>query len=153
MNKLVIGLITALPIVAATGTPASAAPRDFVSGSGKFDSELGVGQANFTGHGSATDANGVIRLRVPGTDERVRARVSCVAVDGNRAAISGTLTEPTESGSTDVVLHVADNGRPRDTADTIGWAFSTGPIDCTTFLAGVENVVTRGNVVVKDRTP
>ena len=157
MKRLVASLTLALLILAVLGV-ANAEPRDFASGSGKFNFGIGFGQANFTGHGTPADANGHIRFDIEGTlFESLEAKVDCVAVNGNRAALSGTLREPPANAPylTRVVLYVEDNGQPQDETDSAYGELSGGPpIDCTLFQdANIGDNIEQGNVIVKDNTP
>jgi len=159
MKRLVVALTLALLILAVSGV-ANAEPRDFASGSGKFNFGIGFGQVNFTGHGTPADANGHIRFDIEGTAfEGLEAKVDCVAVNGNRAALSGTLKEPPAKLPyiTRVLLYVEDNGQPQDETDRAYGLLTEGPpIDCALFLNPNPNFaenIEQGNVIVKDNTP
>jgi hypothetical protein len=141
--------------------------NDFAVGEGKFmKTQKGVsGQVVFSAHGNPLDAHGHIRFDDEEGSFQARATVDCLAVDENRAALSGTFDE-VESfpfpgvDPTGFILVVEDNGEPsskNQNPDRVAPIPVDGPVDpdCGVLLAELEPIfdVLQGNVVVKDRTP
>jgi hypothetical protein len=154
-----IGSFIAVAALAAVPAAAQAAPQDFTSGSASYECSQDCGaDLMWTGHGTPADARGHARIDQPSVFIDSKQTVDCVDVDGNRATISGRLAKP--SGATDgefFAIYVEDNGPPvKDdpVPDRIHVGYHFMPIDCT---LGNEFApifpVSRGNVVVMDRTP
>jgi hypothetical protein len=150
-SALTVGALMIVPAVAA------AAPQDFTSGSASYECEQNCGaDLNWTGHGTPADAHGNAQIRQQFVNSR--GTVDCVAVDGNRATVSGQLQNP--SPATDgefYAISVEDNGPPRSNdpePDRIQVGYIFHPIACE-FGNEFPPVfpVSRGNVVVMDRTP
>jgi hypothetical protein len=140
--------------------------HDFAVGEGKFvKTEKGAsGQVVFSAHGHPLDAHGHVRFDDEEGSFQARATVDCVAVDGNRAALSGTFDEvetfPFPFDDAGFILVVKDNGEPSATnpnPDLVSPIPVDGPVDqdCGLFVGTFEPTleVLQGNVVVKDRTP
>jgi hypothetical protein len=136
---------------------ASATPDDLVTGAGEVDFGT-LGRVGFTGHGTATDAHGTMRIDIPTFIGDVEGRIDCVNVQGSRANISGTFAQPPVAFP-DVeyfLLSITDNGPPSATnamPDTVVGAFSFAPEDCAAFPFSAGAAFVRGNVTVKDMTP
>jgi hypothetical protein len=150
-----IGTTVVLGALAFAAGPANAAPQDFASGSASFVClEDCSGSLAFTGHGTPADAHGTVKIDIPSTIQS-RGSVDCVAVDGNRATISGVLDKPSPGlDGPFYALQVEDNGSPGTSGDRISVAFGRFPVQCA-LANGSSPVfpVSRGNVVVKDNTP
>jgi hypothetical protein len=159
MLSRTVGLAIAIGALGLAPAAASAAPQDFTSGSASYECVQTCGaDLMWTGHGTPADAWGQARIDQPGVFIKSKATVDCVDVDGNRATISGRVEEP--SGATDgefYAIQVEDNGPPAKNdpePDRIHVGYHFIPIDCT--LANEFPPifpVSRGNVVVMDRTP
>jgi hypothetical protein len=146
-----------MAIGAAVPAIAGAAPDDFVTGAGQVDFGT-LGTVRFSGHGTPTDAHGMMRIDIPGLTGEVEGSIDCVNVQGNRANISGALAEPPVGLPTVeyFVLSVIDRGPPSANdpmPDALGGVFSFAPEDCATFPLSAGAPFTRGNATVKDLTP
>jgi|1185.fasta_scaffold372581_2 hypothetical protein len=156
-----MGIFIAIGSLALLTAPAYAAPRDQTSGSAAFlcgEVNGCGGEANFTAQGTPADPQGNVRIRQFHQLVDSRGSVDCVAVDGNRATISGRLENP--SPATDGPIYailIEDNGSPGSggvNPDRMHIAYGRFPVDCTLGnLFPPAFPVARGNVVVKDNTP
>jgi hypothetical protein len=153
---LVAGVIAGAAC-AAVPAVANASPDDLVTGAGEVDFGT-LGRVDFTGHGNATDAHGMMRIDIPAFIGDVEGRIDCVNVEGNRANISGTFAQPPVAFP-DVeyfLLSITDNGPPsarNAMPDTVVGAFSFAPEDCAAFPFSAGAAFVRGNVTVEDMTP
>jgi hypothetical protein len=104
------------------------------------------------------DARGMFWQTVerPGLGEvKIRGRVSCLAVDGNRAAVRGTVDESTDpffAVGSEVQIQIEDNGSPGAGADkTITLAGLLSGEGCPEFFEDAPIVtILDGNFVVND---
>jgi hypothetical protein len=168
-SSCALSQLSALDPLASTNDPGS-----FVVGGGRFFAGQGtqcVASFGISGH---VDGNGIPHgiqnLSVSnspgnqpcGGEGHLKANVTCVAVDGNRAEIRGVITEATGSqappsffvGDT-LVTDVQDNGKPNTGVDDEITVFSTAagtdkpcsaPPPGSAFVFTVDN----GNVTVHD---
>jgi len=146
-----------MAIGAAVPAIAGAAPDDLVTGAGQVDFGT-LGTVRFSGHGTVTDAHGVMRIDIPGQIGDVEGSIDCVNVQSNRANISGTLAEPPVAlpAVKYFLLSITDSGPPSANdamPDTLGGAFSFAPEDCAAFPFGPGAAFTQGNATIKDMTP
>jgi hypothetical protein len=154
---LVAGVV-AVGTCAAVPAVASAAPDDLVSGAGEVDFGT-LGRVSLTGHGTATDAQGTMRIDIPAfLGDAAYGTIDCVNVQGNRANVSGRFAQPPVAFPTVeyFLLSITDNGPPsagNALADTAVGAFSFAPEDCAAFPFSTGGAFVRGNVTVKDMTP
>jgi hypothetical protein len=87
----------------------------------------------------------------------LRGRVTCLTVDGNKAAARGTVeqsTAPAAPVGTVFQIQVTDNGSPGMNADTnVNFSgFDPGEVGCP-IIPFAEPTITQGNFVVEDATP
>jgi hypothetical protein len=152
-----LGLAVASALVVATSAAAQAAPEDLASGSGTFDNQFTDGtKFNFTAHGTPLAARGNAHFDI-GPEGDVKADVDCLKVQGNRAALSGTLERPA-FGATRYILLIRDNGQGKadqpDDGYFILW-YGAPRSDCgfgdfASQFTGT-NPIARGNWVIQDR--
>jgi hypothetical protein len=134
-------------------TPSS---KDFAVGSGRFSRGQPREGFNISAHGSPTDAHGHVKFTDPILGE-VRGEVDCLAVSGNTAGISGTVTSAADPELEAFIVGIRDNGEPNNSPrDQAILALSTDPIvipDCGLgdFIADGAPEIVQGNLVVKDR--
>jgi hypothetical protein len=153
-----MGLLVALGALGIAPV-AAAAPEDFTSGSASYECQQNCGaDLVWTGHGTPADGRGNAHIRQPGLFVDSKATVDCVAVDGNRATVSGRVHKP--SPATDgefYAITVEDNGPPSANdpdPDRIQVGYTFLPVDCEAANQfGAAFPVSRGNAVVMDRTP
>lgn len=149
-----IAMVAAVATAAlGTGT-ALAAAEDQATGSGKFPNGTHFG---FSAHGDPADARGNAFFEL-GTAGKVHADVDCLQVDGERAAIAGTLKEPA-FGTDRYVLLIQDGGSPsrkNPTPDRGYFILNYGPRNADCGLYNFANVpngtpIVQGNFNIKDR--
>jgi hypothetical protein len=140
-------------------TVASGVPgQDSVVGTGE---RIALGGMPVTVHVNATsgpageDARGtfwVMRGAPPET--RFRGRITCLAVEGNRAAARGIVEEstaPTNPVGSEFQIQITDNGPPGSAADTNINLFGFAPGEgCPDFFAFSEIPLDNGNFEVTD---
>ncbi len=98
----------ALVATALIGTSSALAEsEDLASGAGKFPNRTHFG---FTAHGEPGDARGNAFFEI-GPAGKIHADVDCLNLQGNKAALSGTLKEPA-FGTDRYILLVEDGGQP-----------------------------------------
>jgi hypothetical protein len=148
--------VLALSTAAALGlaTSAGAGGGDAVTGSGEYLSPTGAYGASIQAFSGAYGerARGFARVWTPTLD--VAIDVSCVAVQGERATVAGTVTRsssPQQLGMTAYIV-VEDRGNRRDGADAITLALGPAGGRCQ-MLAFAPITVARGNLSVRDSAP
>jgi len=161
MTKLKVGLVLGLAtILILAASSAQAEQGDAAAGRGRTLLDVGGAPVffGFAAHGEAmTAARGHMTLggEIEGITESAQARVTCLFVVGNRAAIGGIVTQATEgvklSEGEALFFTVQDNaglGLP----DQI--VFSAGPPGtdntCPAFIGAPGTSVEHGNITVRD---
>lgn len=152
MRKSLAVFVSALGMAALIAAPAAAAPQNSVTGSGKVNFGIGMGQLIVDGHGTPTDAHGRLKVRIPDTlFADIDAEVTCVNVVGNQATVSGRLINPDPASNFQYVqFTVIDNGTPGHGTPDLADGFLSGTdLGCANFFA--IDPVEQGNFTVKDR--
>lgn len=156
MRKKIAAAVAALGMSVLMAAPATAAPQDQVTGSGKINFGIGEGQLIVNAHGTPTDAHGHLRVRIPGSGffEDIKADVTCVNVQGNLATVSGRITNPNPNDPFQfqyIRFSVLDNGTPGngDAPDLADGILSNTDPGCDAFVT--TGPVEQGNFTVKDR--
>jgi hypothetical protein len=163
-RKLCLAAAAAIALVAFPATAGAAAP-DLTSGTGITKLEFPFGNVSQKVHVNAQSYDGAdprgnffVDQEVtfdPRFTFRIRGDVTCHRVDGNRAVVAGRLDEPfvlpfgTFQG---LLIFVEDNGEPgagQDRVDIVPTPSAPPPGACSTQPP--TNVITDGNLVVKDR--
>jgi hypothetical protein len=154
----VLGVLALPATAAATHSPGSSGPRDFVTGGGHHS--LPDTQFTLSAHSGPLGENpkGHLSFKTDG-GERFKADVTCVIVAGNQAFVTGVFTRPGSAEGQLVVAHAVDNGEPGDaTPDLLRFSFAGAifpvqnrPGCFLPFLPPVP--VTQGNITVHDATP
>jgi hypothetical protein len=96
MRKIIGAESSAVAVTAMAAGPASAEPRDRVTGSGQADAGGSAGHVNVEGHGTPTDPHGHMKIQIPeiAAFADVDVSIDCVNVVGNIAVVSGTVVNP-----------------------------------------------------------
>lgn len=152
MLKIPVAVMSAFATAAFIASPATAAPEDSVTGSGKINFGIGTGQLIVSGHGTPLDAHGRMKIRIPDSPfADLDARVTCVNVEGNLATVSGRIINPDPSvGFRYVLFTILDNGAPGQGTPDLADAYLTHKDPgCEHFAA--TGPVEQGNFTVKDR--
>ena len=175
-SRAAVLIAIALGAGAAGGAAAAAGPGpgDLAAGSAlnQFPTPAGPGFArlNVAAHSgpSGADPHGNVlskgTLGVPGGEFEVQGPVTCLRVDGNRAAIKYRFNRATGSAAPfqggGVEVFVEDNGEPRggQPVDANAFrppqpagAFDTNATQCDDPNTATYDVVTSGNYTVRDR--
>jgi len=133
----------------------------FTSGSAKVDfgvcsptSTDSCGATQWTAHEKTQ--SGTIHFNLPtllgGSLEDIKAKVTCVVVVGNRAAVIGRLDEPKTVGAVTfrgILLLVVDNGEPSGAVPDQVDASPLVTVPPTCVASGATSPVRQGNVIVK----
>jgi hypothetical protein len=151
-RRITVAIIVVL--LGLSGSAGAAGVRDYAVGAATgVPGAFGTDSIRISAHATKQGAKGAMLLVRRGTPQgtvRVRAAVECIAVSGNLARVSGTITRTTSAlfpvGS-DLTFEIQDNGAPGGgTRD----AFSFGTNGDCTAVAGSFGTVTRGNLHVYD---
>jgi hypothetical protein len=152
--KRLVAAIAALSLTAALAAAAvyASSPRD--SAVGGFRGVGGVNNVGFSAHSDANGANpsGYLTQTIP-QGRKDNFRVTCLAVNGNHAAIGLTAAnaKTAQNFPNGRVLVVIDNGNPTAGTPVDNYGYVNGTNDCTTQTATVvTNLPESGNISVYD---
>jgi hypothetical protein len=131
----------------AMGGTAVAAQGDFAAGGGND----GVGHFNFSAHQTELfNAQGHMSYR--SATQVVRAEVSCLTVQGNRAFILGEIDPSKSSGTPAGGTRVAFEALDEQGGDRLAVFFSGPALGCQLPLF-TGTPIARGNIVIHDNLP
>jgi hypothetical protein len=150
-----LAILIAVPVVRASvvsALTASAGPQDFAVGG--FVGSAGTNKVGFSAHSDANGANpsGYLSQTIP-QGRKDNFRVTCLAVNGNHAAIGLTAADATTAQNfpTGRVLIVIDNGNPVGGQPVDTYGYVNGTNDCTQYTTtNVTNIPASGNIQVND---
>ena len=145
MRRLLFVCTLATLSLGATGGVAAAAPGDFAAGGGND----GVGHFNFSAHQTETLlARGHMSYRSP--SQVIRANVTCMHVEGNRAFILGEIDLSKSSGITEGATQLAFEALDDRAGDGLS-VFLAGPLLGCPLPLFTGTPIARGNIVIHDR--
>jgi hypothetical protein len=159
MKKMILALALLLALAVGTGVANATPPNDFAVGGGKHTDPANPNVAipfEFSAHSGPLGEDPKGQIKVASDVGLIKAEVTCLVVQGNRAIITA-VSDELPGGI--VVTEAVDNGEPSDgTPDLLRNSFVEAivpdPDNPGCFLPTLPPVpVTQGNIVVHDATP
>jgi hypothetical protein len=152
---LLISLVLGAGVANATHSNGQGPKHDKVNGTGQFvdqttDQQIHV-NANSGPEGQG--ARGWLwEKTTTGTDEiAYKAKVTCLAVSGNKSVIGGQIVNSKTGETGYVVVYVEDNGEPGKGSDRVERVFSATAPTCEEEFPTAKTI-TKGNYIVHDAT-